>query len=83
MPFVVRSIVVTGNSLIVAGGAALTESAADHGKGSFWIASREDGSKRAECTLPAPPVLDGMALTGSGVFVSAIDGSLLRVSDAK
>jgi len=27
--------------------------------------------------LPAPPVLDGMALTDSGVFVAAIDGSVV------
>jgi len=83
VPFIVRSVVLTGDSLLLAGGASLTESAANHGPGSFWVASREDGSKEVECTLPAPPVLDGMALTEMGVFVSAIDGSLLRVGDAR
>jgi len=41
------------------------------------------GGKRTACPLPAPPVLDGMALTDAGVFVAAIDGSVicLRTAD--
>jgi hypothetical protein len=76
LPFVAKAIVLTRDSLLVAGGASLTESAESHSPGAFWVASREDGSKMAECTLPAPPVLDGMALTGAGVFVSAVDGTV-------
>ena len=75
-PFVARSIVLTRDALLVAGGESLTESAASHGPGTFWVASREDGSRRSACALPAPPVLDGMALTDAGVFVSTIDGSV-------
>jgi len=77
LPFVARSIVLTRDALLVAGGKSPTESAESHGPGTFWVASREDGSKRAACLLPAPPVLDGMALTGVGVFVSTIDGSVV------
>ncbi len=77
LPFVARSIVLTRDALLVAGGKSPTESAESHGPGTFWIASREDGSKRAACALPAPPVLDGMAFTDSGVFISAIDGSVV------
>jgi len=73
-PFVVRSIVLTPNALLVAGGASLAESAKSHGQGTFRIVSRKDGSKKIECTIPAPPILDGMALTDSGVFVSTING---------
>ncbi len=77
LPFVVRSIVLTRDALLVAGGKSPTESAESHGPGTFWAASRDDGSRRAACALPAPPVLDGMALTDSGVFVSTIDGTVV------
>ena len=85
LPFVARSIVLTRDALLVAGGESPTESAESHGPGTFWVASREDGSKRAACALPAPPVLDGMALTDAGVFVSTIDGSVvcLRTENAE
>ena len=77
LPFVARSIVLTRDALLVAGGKSPAESAASHGPGTFWVASREDGSKKAACALPAGPVLDGMALTDAGVFVSTIDGSVV------
>jgi len=77
LPFVARSIVLTRDALIVAGGKSPTESAESHGPGTFWVASREDGTKQAVCELPAPPVLDGMALTDAGVFISTIDGSVI------
>ena len=76
LPFVARSLVLTRDALLVAGGASLTGSAETHGSGTFLVASREDGSMRFTCTLPAPPVLDGMALTADGVFVSTLDGSI-------
>ncbi len=77
LPFVARSMVLTPDALLVAGGQSLTESAERHGPGTFWIASREDGARQAECRLPAPPVLDGMAFADSGVFISTIDGSVV------
>jgi hypothetical protein len=81
LPFVARSIVLTRDALLVAGGKSPTESAEKHGSGTFWIASRQDGIKKAQCELPAPPVLDGMALTEEGVFVSTIDGSVVNIRD--
>jgi hypothetical protein len=81
LPFVARLIVLTRDSLLVAGGKSQTESAENHGPGTFWIASREDGSKKGECDLPAPPVLDGMALTEEGVFVSTMDGSVVNIRE--
>jgi len=77
LPFVARSIMLTRDALLVAGGKSPIESAASHGAGTFWVASRQDGSRRAACALPAGPVLDGMALTDAGVFVSTIDGTVV------
>ena len=77
LPFVARSVVLTRDALLVAGGKSPTESAERHGPGAFWVASRDDGSKRAACPLPAPRVLDGMALTDAGVFISTIAGSVV------
>jgi len=77
LPFVARSIVLARDALLVAGGKSAAESAESHGPGTFWVASRDDGSRRAASALPVPPVLDGMALTDSGVFVSTIDGSVV------
>ena len=77
LPFVARSIVLTRDALLVAGGKSPTESAESHGPGSFWVASREDGSKISACALPAGPVLDGMAMTDAGVFISTIDGTVV------
>ena len=76
LPFVARSIVLARDALLIAGGQSPTETAANHGPGAFWIASRHDGSMITASTLPAPPVLDGMAMTDHGVFVSAIDGTV-------
>ena len=77
LPFVARSIVLTRDALLVAGGTSPTESVERHGPGTFWVASREDGSKKTACALPAGPVLDGMALTDAGVFVSTLDAAVV------
>ena len=77
LPFVARSIVLSRDALLVAGGRSPAESAASHGPGTLWVASRENGSPRATCSLPAPPVFDGMALTEAGIFVSTIDGHVV------
>jgi hypothetical protein len=80
LPFLAKSIVLARDALLVAGGQSLTESAERHGAGTFWLVSRNDGTKQGQCELPAPPVLDGMAFAESGVFVSAIDGSVSCLS---
>jgi hypothetical protein len=79
LPFLARSLVLTPDALVVAGGASLIETAEDHGPGTLAIAARADGAIRGTCRLPAPPVLDGIALTTSGAFVSMIDGRLVCV----
>ncbi len=75
--FVVQSMVLTRDALLLAGAESPGENAANHGPGTFWVASRNDGSKTFAGVLPAPPVLDGMALTDCGVFVSTVDGSVV------
>ncbi|MBC8868961.1 MAG: PQQ-binding-like beta-propeller repeat protein [Planctomycetes bacterium] len=77
LPFVARSIVLTTDALLVAGGESLPGAASGDTPGTLWIASRKDGAKLEDCPLPAPPVLDGMALTNYGVFVSTIDGAVI------
>jgi hypothetical protein len=75
--------VLTPERLLVAGGASLIESAERHGQGYFWIASRKDGAKQAEAELPAPPVLDGMVFTNTGIFVAAVDGTVICLRKAE
>jgi len=83
LPFVARSIVLARDALLVAGGGSLAEIERGGSPGTFWAVSRKDGTKMAACEIPASPVLDGMALTNAGVFVSAVDGSLFRLVDAR
>jgi len=75
--------VLSPDALLVAGGDALTDTAEHHGPGRFLVASRAGGKKLVQCELPAPAILDGMALTGTGVFVSALDGSVVYLRDGQ
>jgi len=77
LPFVARSLVLTSDALLAAGGGSPTDRAERHGPGTLWVLSRKDGSRLAVSTLPAPPVLDGLALTDEGIFVSTIDGTVV------
>lgn len=76
LSFVARSIVLTRDAMLVAGGTAPVESPQRYGPGTLWIISRDDGTKAAEYTIPAPPIVDGMALTDSGVFLSTMNGQV-------
>jgi outer membrane protein assembly factor BamB len=79
LTFVARSIVLAGDAILVSGGKSPIETFANCGLGSFRIVSRQDGARISACELPAPPVLDGMALTEAGVFISTIDGTVVRL----
>ncbi|MHC5055328.1 MAG: hypothetical protein ACYTKD_11495 [Planctomycetota bacterium] len=50
------------------------------GGGVVAVFSREGGEKLWERDLAAPPVLDGIAVTGDGVFMSLEGGSVARLS---
>ena len=77
LPFVVRAMTLTREALLIAGGEGLPATDRKGSPGIFRIVSRDSGDERFQCTLPAPPVLDGMAVTDSGVFVSTVDGKLV------
>ena len=76
LPFEVRAMVLVSNALLVAGGTSLPEEIEQNMSGTFRIVSREDGTKRYECKIPGMPILDGMAFTDSGLFISTIDGAV-------
>ncbi len=77
LSFVARAMVLSSDALLVAGGKGLPGTAADREPGTLQIVSRDDGTRRAACGLPAPPVLDGVALARQGVFVATLDGRLV------
>ena len=81
--FVVRSLVLARDALLAAGGEWSADTGAAHGPGRLWVVSREDGSRKAACELPARPVLDGMALTGTGLLVSTGDGTVVCLRPEK
>jgi hypothetical protein len=85
LPFVAKSIVLTRDALLVAGGQSPPTTASGNTPGALWVASRKDGAKQETCPLPAQPILDGMALTDYGIFVSTIDGAVtcLRTEDGE
>jgi len=83
LPFVAKSIVLTRDALLVAGGPSLPGAPEHDTPGILWIASRDDGTRQEGCPLPAPPVLDGMAVTDSGVLVSMTDGSVACLRSIK
>ena len=81
LPFLAKSVVLARDALLVAGGQSLVESPERHGPGELWIVSRRDGTQQGGCKFGAPPILDGVAFTSSGVFVSAVDGSVICLRD--
>ena len=50
-----------------------------HG-GRLWTVSKADGRPLARYRLEAPPVFDGMAVAGTRLFISMLDGSLVCLS---
>ena len=85
LPFVAKSIVLTRDALLIAGGESLPNTSSGDTPGTLWIASRKDGAKQEACPLPAQPILDGMALTDYGIFVSTTDGAItcLQTEDSE
>ena len=83
LPFLAKSIVLTRDALLVAGGQSLTDGPEQHRPGEFCAVSRSNGTWLSGCNLPAPPILDGMAFTKAGVFVCAIDGSVTLLKSDK
>ncbi|MEF8787847.1 MAG: PQQ-binding-like beta-propeller repeat protein, partial [Planctomycetota bacterium] len=51
------------------------------GSGRLLVLSTEDGETRSELQLPAPPVLDGIAVSAGRIYVSTQDGRLLCLGE--
>jgi hypothetical protein len=75
--------VLAGETLVLAGPPDILESGrpknALEGRqgGMLWVLDGSDGEKRAEYTLEAPPVFDGMAAAGGCLYIACQDGSVL------
>ncbi|HUT10102.1 MAG TPA: hypothetical protein VMY42_06370, partial [Thermoguttaceae bacterium] len=83
VPVRMTSMVLAGQTLFAAGAPDAidpTEAwAAYDGRrgGHLWALSAEDGKILSKYDLAAPPVLDGMAVSGGRLLVSTIDGKVL------
>ena len=47
----------------------------------LWVVDRQDGKRLAEYRLERLPVFDGMALAKQSVFISTVDGRLIRMGE--
>jgi len=83
IPFWARAMVLAGKTLVLAGPPDILESDSPtdalEGRqgGVLWVLDASDGAKRAEYTLQAPPVFDGMAAAGDRLYMACSDGSVL------
>lgn len=50
--------------------------------GLLWAVNPTNGTKRAEFSLLAPPVFDGLAAAGNRLFISTVDGHVLSLGAA-
>ena len=46
--------------------------------GLLWVISAEDGTKLAEYELESFPVFDGMSAAGGAIYLSLIDGRVVK-----
>ena len=88
VPMLVRGMVLAGETLFVAGppaGEALRGLADLNAAGPalLWAVSPADGTKVADCPLPASPVLDGVAAVPGRLLVVCVDGSVCCLAGAK
>lgn len=84
LPILVRAMVSTDDRLFVAGPAELEQESTDKGDwlrgrpGFLQVVSTSDGQTLAEYKLDAPPVFDGMAADDGGLYLSTLDGEVVR-----
>ena len=81
MPVEVRAIVVTDETLFVAGPSAtlLTSwQAPDADKGAMLLAfSTSDGAEQGRCRINAAPILDGMAAAAGRMYLTTTTGKVI------
>jgi hypothetical protein len=51
---------------------------ASDGDGTLWVLAKKDGAARAEHSLPAAPIYQGLAVSGGELVVSLADGSVIK-----
>ncbi len=90
VPVRVRAMVLTENAVLLAGSPDIMKPdtdpyAAVQGKlgGKLLVISREDGKTLAELPLEAPPVWDGMAVSGGNVYCALVNGTLARMTGVR
>jgi len=78
LPFYVRAMALAGGTLFVAGPSEVTDfnSAKPRGDVRLRAVSAKDGLELAEHRLEAPPVFDGLAVSGGGLFFATVDGKV-------
>jgi hypothetical protein len=72
---VLEAMALCANGLLLAG--RVCDPKSNESRGFLWIVSLEDGSKRAEYALNAPPAQDGLAVADQRVFLALEDGNLV------
>ena len=88
VPMRPRAMVRAGDLLLLGGTADLKraddplEAYEGRRAGFLHLLSAKDGKSVKEYKLDAPPVWNGMAVTGEGVFMTTTDGSVVRMAPA-
>ena len=83
MPVRVNAMVLAADTLFAAGTPDLIDPeepwAAYEGRrgGKLLVLSAAEGTQRAEHSLDAPPVLDGLVVAGGRLYVATVDGKVV------
>ncbi|MFW6162496.1 MAG: PQQ-binding-like beta-propeller repeat protein, partial [Planctomycetota bacterium] len=82
VPLLVRAMVLADETLFIAGPKTRRHHRSLAALGSpqpglLWAVSASEGTKLAECELPADPVLDGMAAAAGRLYLTTTDGSVV------
>jgi hypothetical protein len=79
VPFYVRAITLSGDTLFVAGPSETADFASKAPSGDVWLwaVSVAEGRKQAEHPLAASPVFDSLAACDTGLYFSTVNGQIL------
>jgi outer membrane protein assembly factor BamB len=79
IPFLVRAMVLAGDTLFVAGPSDVGDLFTSEPKAavSLWAVSPADGTTLAEYRLKAAPVHDSLAASGGRLFLTTVDGRVI------
>lgn len=76
LPFLARGMILSGDTLFVAGTENVVDfnAAKPQGKVWLWAVSTQDGTKQAGHPIEAAPVFDSLAASSEGLFFTTVDG---------